>query len=262
MIKISSSIFLAALLGLLHMAPAQAQSARTFVSAANGSDANDCSRPTPCQTLRTAHDKTLANGEITVLDPGGYGGLTITKAISIVNDGVGEASMLVSGRGNAITINAGANDAVNIRDLTIQGIGFGGGNGIVFNSGRSLTMDNCVIRNLGNDISLGKGIYFTPNSPFSTLAVSNTLVADNAWGVYVAPSLSEVIGKVTLSRVEVHNNAFAGLKIGGPPSAASATNATVVDSVFAGNGYGVMVDGQAKVMVIRSTIYNNGHLEL
>src|ERR687886_583519 len=87
-------------------APAEAQLARTFVSNANGNDANDCSRNTPCRTFQRAHDNTLANGEITVLDPGGYGAVTITKSIGIINDGVGEAGVLVSGGANGITINA------------------------------------------------------------------------------------------------------------------------------------------------------------
>ena len=253
MVRIRSSLFLAALFGLLHMASAQAQSPRTFVSAANGNDDNDCSRPTPCRTLGAAHNKTSADGEITVLDPGGYGGLTITKAISIINDGVGEASMLVSGGGNAITINAGAGDAVNIRGLTIQGIGFGGGNGIVFNSGRSLTVQNCVIRNLGT----GSGILFIPTSPFSNLAVSNTLLADSSHGVRVTGQLSPV--SVALSRVEVHNNSLAGLWVTGrrSQSGATSTNAIVVDSVFAGGSYGVMAEG-ANVVVMRSAISQNG----
>src|SRR5215470_10395168 len=67
-------------------APARAQLARTYVSAASGNDAN---RLTPCRTFQAAHDKTLAKGEITVLDPGGYGAVTIGKTITITNDGVG-----------------------------------------------------------------------------------------------------------------------------------------------------------------------------
>src|SRR5262249_9205842 len=80
-------------------APAPAQLARTFVSAATGGDLNNCDRPTPCRTFQRAHDQTLANGEISVRDPGGYGAVTITKAIGIINDGVGQAGVLVSGGG-------------------------------------------------------------------------------------------------------------------------------------------------------------------
>src|SRR5262249_57710307 len=147
---------------------------------------NDCNRLTPCRTFKKAHDSTLAAGEITLLDPGGYGALTITKAISIINDGVGEAGVLVSGGLNGITINAGTSDAVSLRGLTVKGIGFGGGNGIVFNSGKSLTMENCAIRTLDGGAT-GFGIRFIPTVA-SSLAVSNTVVTDNSQsGIYIAP---------------------------------------------------------------------------
>src|SRR5262249_31392819 len=123
------TLIVVALLALSSL-PAKAQLAHTFVSAASGNDANNCDRPTPCRTFQRAHDNTLAAGEITVLDPGGYGAITISRAISITNDGVGEAGVLVSGGGTGITVNASASDTVNLRGLTIQGIGFGGGNGI------------------------------------------------------------------------------------------------------------------------------------
>src|SRR5215475_10448511 len=147
----------------LTAAPAQAQLARTYVSAAAGNDVNDCNRLTPCRTFQVAHDKTLANGEITVLDPGGYGAVTITKTISIINDGVGEAGVLVSGGLIGITVNAGPFDRVSLRGLTVKGIGFGGGNGIRFNSGLSLTIENSVVRN-----HTGDGIQMVGNVPANT----------------------------------------------------------------------------------------------
>src|SRR5262249_55575898 len=104
---------LAALLGL-SLQPAPAQLARTFVSATVGNDANDCNRATPCRTFQAAHDKTFDQGEITVLEPGGYGAVTIIKSISIVNDGVGEASVLVSGGATGIKIVAPAGAYVNL----------------------------------------------------------------------------------------------------------------------------------------------------
>src|SRR5262249_50037871 len=114
--------FLPILAGLLGLAavPAQAQLSRTFVSAASGNDANNCDRATPCRTFQGAHDKTNPDGEITVLDSGGYGAVTITKSISIVNDGAGEASILVSGGVTGITINGGPAAYVNLRGLTVQ----------------------------------------------------------------------------------------------------------------------------------------------
>src|SRR5215472_6483052 len=106
MSQFTTALFTAALIALGgFIAPAQAQLARTWVSSF-GIDANNCDRPTPCRTFQHAHDKTLPLGEISVLDPGGYGALTITKGISIINDGVGEAGLLVSGGTIGILIEA------------------------------------------------------------------------------------------------------------------------------------------------------------
>ena len=67
-------------------APAQAQATRTWVSGV-GDDANPCSRTAPCKTFAGAISKTAASGEIDCLDPGGFGAVTITKAITIKCDG-------------------------------------------------------------------------------------------------------------------------------------------------------------------------------
>src|SRR5207244_5834707 len=129
---------------------AQAQLVRTCVSLAKGNDANSasfCHCTTPCRTFATAHANTFSDGEITVLEPGDYGGLTITKSISINNDSAGEASITVSGGTTGIIVNAQAGGYVNLRGITIQGVGFGGGTGLRFNTGFALTVTNCAIRN-------------------------------------------------------------------------------------------------------------------
>src|SRR5262249_9780070 len=186
---ITRSTFVVSLLVLgLPVAPAHAQLARTFVSSF-GNDANDCNRPTPCRTLQRAHNQTLATGEITVLDPGGYGAVPITKTISIINDGVGEAGALVSGNAIGITVNAGPNDHVSLRGLTIKGLdpAFGSSNGILFNSGASLTIENCVIRNQSGDGIDMPGTVATNTT--TTFTLSNTIVAENGGnGIYVQPS--------------------------------------------------------------------------
>src|SRR5437763_14474507 len=133
-----TSLAALALFGL-YAGPAAAQLTTTFVSEARGDNANPCTFVAPCRSFQVAHDHTFPDGQITVLDPGTYGAVTITKSISIVNDGVGEASIPVSGGLTGISVNAPAGAGyVNLRGITIQGIGFGGGRGIVFNSGFSL----------------------------------------------------------------------------------------------------------------------------
>src|ERR1700752_1533441 len=94
---------------LLQTAPAQAQATRTWVSGV-GDDANPCSRTAPCKTFAGAISKTAAQGEINVLDPGGFGAVTITKSITISSDSI-EAGVLVSGT-NGIVVNVTSTDNV------------------------------------------------------------------------------------------------------------------------------------------------------
>src|SRR5205809_6481829 len=97
---------------------AQAQATRTWVSGV-GDDANPCSRTAPCKTFAGAISKTAAHGEINVLDPGGFGAVTITKAITI--DGDGTLAGILSSLTNGIIVSAGANDVVIIRSVSING---------------------------------------------------------------------------------------------------------------------------------------------
>src|SRR5262245_39107236 len=99
-----------------------AQPTRVFV-AAQGSDANSCTFAQPCRTFQRAHNVVAARGEIDVLDPAGYGVVTITKSISI--QGHGFAGISVSGSGTGIIINAGANDRVSLNGVLIDGGGVG-----------------------------------------------------------------------------------------------------------------------------------------
>lgn len=101
---------------------AQAQASRTWVSGV-GDDANPCSRTAPCKTFAGAISKTAVGGEINVLDPGGFGAVTITKSITIRSDHI-EAGVLVSGT-NGITVNAGATGRVVLEGLDIEGLGTG-----------------------------------------------------------------------------------------------------------------------------------------
>src|SRR4026208_1211165 len=83
MFALSGTAILGGILAVaLHVAPAQAQATRTWVSGV-GDDANPCSRVSPCKTFAGAISKTFINGEIDCLDPGGLGAVTITKSITI-----------------------------------------------------------------------------------------------------------------------------------------------------------------------------------
>jgi len=102
-------------------APAHAQATRTWVSGV-GDDVNPCSRTAPCKTFAGAISKTAAGGEISCLDPGGFGGLTIVKTITLNCRGT-HGSMLVAGAGaNGITVN-GAGVVATLRNISLVGSG-------------------------------------------------------------------------------------------------------------------------------------------
>jgi hypothetical protein len=220
-------LFVAVFACSMHAAPAQAQ--RVFVSA-TGSDSNPCTFASPCRSFQHAHDTAGAGGEIDVLDPAGYGAVTITKAISI--QGHGYSGISVASGANGITINAGTSDKVNLNGLLIDGATVGQ-NGVVFNTGGSLTIENSVIRNV-----VGAGVYFVPSTD-SSLFVSNTQVSDNGGdGIAVFPTAAGVyVGAAIFNHVEANNNGKNGIAI----NTARGTNfiqATAFESVAAGNNVG------------------------
>ena len=194
-----SRIILAAALALaatLLSVQAQAQNGsltRSFVSS-SGVDTNACTITAPCQTFAVAYTKISANGIIAALDPGKYGPINITGPVTV--NGNGWAAITAPGGGNGITINATASDNVQLIGLAIDGAG-AGYNGIVFNSGSSLTVTDCVLRNFaysGSGSANGIGIWLQPTSGTINFVITNTIVSDNGFiGIfYLPPSGSTV----------------------------------------------------------------------
>jgi hypothetical protein len=205
---------------------AQAQS-RVFV-AAQGSDSNPCTFASPCRTFQHAHDVVAGGGEINVLDPAGYGAVIITKALSI--QGHGFSGISVSSGGTGITINAGASDAVNLSGLIVEGAGVGN-LGIVFNSGKSLTIAQSVVRGFTSH-----GIKLAPNAAVR-IAVSDTLAANNAGhGITVQP-LTGVVGVVVgFVRVDADHNGQSGFALDTTACPVCSVQGVAEDSTAIGNG--------------------------
>src|SRR5262245_49459460 len=119
--QITKRLFvLTALVFAATVIPARAQATRTWVSGV-GDDANPCSRTAPCKTFAGAISKTMTDGVISVLDPGGFGDVTITKAITI--DGGGIEGSIIAGGTNAINVSGAllGSGVVTIRNLAIYG---------------------------------------------------------------------------------------------------------------------------------------------
>jgi hypothetical protein len=215
----------ALVLTLLAAVPAHAQATRTWVSGV-GDDANPCSRTAPCKTFAGAISKTASGGEINVLDPGGFGAVTITKPITISSIGF-EAGVLVSGT-NGIIINVpNATDFVILRGLDIEGLGTGL-SGVTVLTGGTVQIDNCTI----NKFTVS-GINFVPTVSGSQLHVTDSIIRNNGapptsgQGILVAPGSA---AKVSLDNVRLENN-IAGLKTQG------SANVTVNHSIATGNGF-------------------------
>src|ERR671920_1704957 len=108
---------------------ANAQATRTWVSGV-GDDVNPCSRTAPCKTYAGAISKTATNGEISTLDPGGFGAVTITKSITIEGtQGQGYGSILHSATTGVniafdnFTAVGESQKSVRLRNLNINGSG-------------------------------------------------------------------------------------------------------------------------------------------
>jgi len=212
---------------LLGTALASAQAPRTWVSGV-GDDVNPCSRTAPCKTFAGAISRTAAGGEIDALDPGGFGAVTIVKAITIDGGGGQVASVLVNGT-NGIVVQAGASDVVILRNLRINGIvqnpqGGGGINGIRWTSGKTLHIENCVIfgfNNNGIDIAKGDG---------GNAAVINTIVENNA-NAGLKNENSSMTVNVSIDRSQFEGNQF-GIWSG------SFSKITTTNSDASGGSYG------------------------
>ena len=153
----------------LSISSALAQATRTWVSGV-GDDANPCSRTAPCKTFAGAISKTAASGEIDALDPGGFGGVTITKEMTI--DGSNTMSGVLVAGTNAIVINAGVNDTVKLRGLSINGSA--GLIGIKFLTGKALIIEDCQIsgfntRGISIETSNNSQVFITAHACFRKL---------------------------------------------------------------------------------------------
>jgi hypothetical protein len=206
--------------------PAQAQRARVFVSV-HGTDSGVCSAGSPCRTFQFAHDATLPGGEIDVMDTGGYGPLTITKAISVINP-LGVVASIAT-PGTAIIIKAGPSDKIALRGLNLDGNGITE-TGIEFDSGASLTITDCVIRNMTND-----GLdFFSISSSDQRLDISNSQFNDNADAGVAIQSQSAGAIRATIEHSRLSGNAAYGLIVR-PAGGTGTVIGAVTDSVAAGD---------------------------
>ena len=237
---------------------ASAQATRTWVSGV-GDDANPCSRTAPCKTFAGAISKTAAGGEINVLDPGGFGAVTITKSITISSEGF-EAGVLVAGT-NAIIINAASTDVVVLRGLDIQGLGSGLA-GVKLLSGGALRIEKCVIRGFRGGTAIGVAVISTTNTEVS---IVDTVISENGssttaggGGVVIAPGSAAVSHDITISRSQIDNN-FSGVVAN--TNNGGTIRVAITDSTTSGNtNAGVQgIGAQTRIALDRATVNGNAN---
>ena len=240
---------LAVVLGaFLGMAPAlaNAQATRTWVSGV-GDDANPCSRTAPCKTWAGAISKTAAGGEMDALDPGGFGGVTITKAITL--DGQGELSSILVAGTPGITIYAGATDKVVIKNMTINGVvqsSIPGTQGINFVAGGALSIENTTIQNFANYC-----VNFQP-SVRANLVITDSILENCTQGGVISSASSGGVNRLNLKNVHI-------VRSGPAVSIGANSNAVIVNSFIDNNpGGGVTATASTAVaMLTDSSISNN-----
>jgi hypothetical protein len=258
---------------------------RAFVSSA-GNDSNPCSITAPCATFAAAYAAVVSNGIIAALDPGKYGPLTIIGPVTI--NGNGWSAITAPSGGAGITINVPAgNGAVVLTGLEVDGAG-AGANGIVYNSGGGLTITNCVLQYFVS-AGAGNGILIAPTTNSGGFRIFNTTVANNAGdGILIAPpsgapnvggdiehltaitntngiainttALSGGFVGVTIYNSSINSNNGGGNNGSGISLTASGTptEASIDNVAISGNATGVLLTGNATVLLRRSSIVGNG----
>jgi hypothetical protein len=229
------------ILCILGVAPASAQASRTWVSGV-GDDANPCSRTAPCKTFAGSIAKTAAGGEINCLDPGGFGAVTITKAVTIDCSGT-YGSTLVSGT-NGIVVNAGATDVVILRGLSVNGLATGI-NGIRFLAGAQLTVERCIVFGFTNNaIDIA-------TTATADVYISNTYITKSNKGVVAATTTGALI--VLVNNTDIVNVTANAFEAAGGAVLGTLTNSRLTSA----NGGVVASAANAQLNVDTSSIVNN-----
>ena len=241
---------------------AQAQT-RTWVSGV-GDDLNPCSRTAPCKTYAGAISKTADKGEISTLDPGGFGAVTITKNITIDGTaGAGFGSILASGV-TGVNVNDSATATpgtivVTLRNLSINGASTTQGSGIRFISGKALIVEDCDIFGfVGTTAPAGRGISVELTSGPKNVFIKDTNITNCTVGVRIGTTSSFVTAVLDNVNIDAVGNQVAGTT--GVELAAGGF-AVVRDSVISRFQHGINNSGGANsgARVIGSTLFSNAN---
>ena len=229
---------------------------RTWISGV-GDDANPCSRTAPCKTFAGAISKTAAGGEIDALDPGGFGAVTITKGITLDGgQGSGFASILAAST-NGIIVNAGANDVITLRNLSLNGAGTGIC-GIRILAAKAVFVENCEIFGFqaAQGTDAGTGIRDARTAGGQLFVTGTTIRNNRQNAIFIQPSSGSTRLTTTIDNCWLQGNGNSGV------IALAGTLTTISNSIITGNTqFGVYLEepaGSTECNVENCVIAHNG----
>ena len=253
---------------------AQAQATRTWVSGV-GDDLNPCSRTAPCKTFAGAISKTAKDGEISVLDPGGYGAVTITKSIYINGThGAGYGSIL-SSLVNGVIINitdaADVRKAVRLRSLDINGASTGINGVSILAANRVWVEDSVIDGTTGNGTTSGIGIRVATAASIN-LYVADTMIHKHQTGLRVNTTAGFAVANIRNSNIEgnatgvdassnsfvtIEDSRFYNNTTAGVTASVSGAQLTITQSVLSNNGIGINAAAGSVVRALSNQVLYN-----
>ena len=257
---------------------AQAQATRTWVAAPpTGDDANPCSRTAPCSTFAGAISKTHEGGEIDAIEPGSYGAVTITKAITLDGGtGAGWASILAPGNADGIIVNVTGGNHVStanvlLRNLTINGAkqaGTGGDHGITVIKCPQVHVENVNIQGFSNEginVDAADGVsLWVENCSLSRVSTAIRMTTTSGLVIGQFNHLSvqgntNGVNAVANSLATIRDSYFGGNtgSTNGAVKVSAGCTVSIENSMFSSNGTAVNCDVGGTVRIANNSFYSN-----
>ncbi|MET0650501.1 MAG: right-handed parallel beta-helix repeat-containing protein [Pyrinomonadaceae bacterium] len=258
---------------------------RVWVSAATGSDTNPCTRAAPCRDLSSAVSAVADDGEVVILDSGGYDAVEITKSVQIIApEGVHAVIAPTEGitvpgglNGDTTAVLVNAPDAtVVLRNLTVnkhQAVD----SAIRATAVGTLHIEGCILNGIDNIDTGHAAIYFGASG---RLMVRDTTARNNGIGIFVVapaggPARASIDrcrldgndygvfvtsnARATVSHTVATDGGIAGFTVSSSGPAAELSCDNCVASNFAsGTGF-IRSGGAGAVMRVARSVATNNH---
>jgi len=202
---------------------------------------------------------------VDITSSGVYDTFTITQAVSVEADLGIVATILVPSGGTGITINAGPSDTVALKRLSVRGSA-GNEVGIQANAANSISIEDCVSRNLNYGASLSSnatafkvaGGVFAGNDTSLYIRAGGNRVSIDAVKIYktAANAAVDAVGQ----NITLTHSLLAGDGVGGFSPGVWIKDGSVVvleNDVISGYGNGVVLAPTGTAYLSSNTITNN-----